>query len=447
MEARAKGVLLDVKPGSYAFMLCLPWNLQYAWFKGMMLASERIIGFVMVWIGLALVILNAGLRSWAEFRILRWPQDARFERWARLRQSRLRRWSLDIFLLAGTLLLIGSCILVIFRPAVAGRAEQPTCCVQVQNFAVPRFATSPTPLLKGDSEGGNRIVPPPVPTASQKNPQSPGAQKNTAPFKPDEPPVPWGSYLLWGAVFIVGMLLLGLGTRLGNGKGVATAALGVLTMGASVAGGTHALVSFKVDKIESLFRVEGTINPKLDHLFDLKLSQTGGFSPGHLIHLEGFCSGEAEVLRATGSKITNFCTNPKIKNQKAYLIVVGATDRKPLRGKLQVQYESNLGLARARAESVRNWLLAPECGLKEDDVVALISGPKHTSPVSGAPSGSQQKKTKASTEPKENPDRSVDVWAFWDQPLARKDDHEKWPEVIPDAGGCPTNRTHVGKPN
>lgn len=392
-----------------------------------------------MWIGLALAIINAGLRSWAEFRIPGWPPEARFERWARLRQSRLRRWSWDIFLFAGALLLIGSCILVIFRPAV-GRSEQPTCCVQVQNFEVLNSATSPTPPLKGGSEGGNRIVSP------TQVPQSASHQQNPDSYKP-EPPVPWGSYFLWVALFTLGMLLLGLGIWLENGKGVATAVLGVLTMGASVAGGTHTLVSFKVGQIESLFRVNGTIKPTLDHLFDFKLSRTGGFSPAHLIRLEGFCSGEAQVLPATGPKITKFCTNQKIKNQKAYLIVVGATDRKPLRGKLQAQYESNLGLARARAESVRNWLLAPECGLKEDEVVALISGPKHTSPVSGISSGSQQKKRKLSAEPAEDPDRSVDVWAFWDQPLARKDDQGKWPEVILDAGGCPTNMTHVGKPN
>jgi hypothetical protein len=84
-------------------------------------------------------------------------------------------------------------------------------------------------------------------------------------------------------------------------------------------------------------------------------------------------------------------------------LVVGSTDRLPLSGAIQRQYDANVGLAMARANVVRKYMIDhcwPESGVGDNVILPLVAGPQHTPP--GAfydPAGSPR-------------DRSVDVYVL-----------------------------------
>jgi hypothetical protein len=141
----------------------------------------------------------------------------------------------------------------------------------------------------------------------------------------------------------------------------------------------------------------------LDKLIGLKIDK-GGFSPGHIIRLEGFCLSSADLRQQIANQIRESCGRRNLKDSNAFLLVVGATDNTPVRGG---PFESNFGLARARAERVRDILLGEKCNIPANNVLALVSGPRHTDADHDKP----QSRKGGTAE-----DRSVDVWAFWDKP-------------------------------
>ncbi len=91
--------------------------------------------------------------------------------------------------------------------------------------------------------------------------------------------------------------------------------------------------------------------------------------------------------------ITGICGN---ENGNSLILVVGATDRVPLRRGLLKQYDANVGLAQGRAVQVAERL--QKCLNGQNRVLALVSGPVHTQEGSGAVAGSE--------------DRKVDLWAI-----------------------------------
>lgn len=130
------------------------------------------------------------------------------------------------------------------------------------------------------------------------------------------------------------------------------------------------------------------------------------FGPKKLITIQGFESGKASISSAMESEINNACTTWKSYsslNQKGVLLIIGSTDRTPLSASIKKIYESNSGLAKARAERVRETL--EKCGMPTEKMITLDSGPNRT------PSTQDYKNKNNFPE-----DRSVTVWAFWNIP-------------------------------
>ena len=205
---------------------------------------------------------------------------------------------------------------------------------------------------------------------------------------------PWSITLI--SVFAAGIVLILYG--FGRKRFWAKAAGGLAITGSLFGSGPITL--FKVDKLENNFKTEKIASVDVE----IKLQKRGGFSPAHIMRLEGFCTSTAELREDIPALIQGSCKEHELSKKRAFLLVVGATDNAPLRGG---RFESNFSLARGRAERVREILIAKECDIPADRIVALVSGPRHSGTSKDNPpqnSGNEQ-------------DRSVDVWAFWDNPL------------------------------
>ena len=113
---------------------------------------------------------------------------------------------------------------------------------------------------------------------------------------------------------------------------------------------------------------------------------------GSTLDLEGHDSGQ-ELAKICGRVIEQ-----RKRGWDATLLVIGATDRLSPRRIVAQRYESNFGLAMARAETVKTELA--RCVPAPDRVLALVAGPRTASgdkpPREGDPA-----------------DRRVDVWAIW----------------------------------
>jgi hypothetical protein len=116
--------------------------------------------------------------------------------------------------------------------------------------------------------------------------------------------------------------------------------------------------------------------------------------------------------------------------EAAMILIVGATDRLPLAGKMRTRYDANTGLALARAAAVRDHL-AHACWTEkfkirdENNVLLLVSGPQTTPAEAGG-----QARASPNGFPK---DRRADVWALVSVPFPRSD------IVKSVRGGAPTN--------
>jgi hypothetical protein len=153
-----------------------------------------------------------------------------------------------------------------------------------------------------------------------------------------------------------------------------------------------------VDKIEINFDKIG-----LEARFDTYLRQIGALGPEHLGSFVGFESGKSAFATNVKGSIEDVCNRWRQRTdyQDGFLLVVGATDRIPLGPAAKLRYESNFGLARARAEEIKSRIV--ECGVPARRILAMVSGPRTTPeresqsiPDSGYPQ-----------------DRMVDVWAIW----------------------------------
>lgn len=85
--------------------------------------------------------------------------------------------------------------------------------------------------------------------------------------------------------------------------------------------------------------------------------------------------------------------------------MIGATDRIQLGSNTTRRFEDSSGLARARAETIRE-LLARKGGPWEGQhIMVIVSGPEHTPPIGS----NTESYTSGYPE-----DRRVDVWYLWE---------------------------------
>ncbi|MFC0585026.1 hypothetical protein ACFFG3_10240, partial [Ralstonia solanacearum] len=129
------------------------------------------------------------------------------------------------------------------------------------------------------------------------------------------------------------------------------------------------------------------------------------FGPEQLGVVDDFESGRADVRPHMGETIRAVCDKWRAhgdRGQHGLLLVIGSTDRVRLSPTSATQYESNVGLARARAEQVKARLL--DCSIPTGQMVTMVSGPRYT-PASGVVVPSDAAR-----------DRSVVVWALWSVP-------------------------------
>ena len=219
--------------------------------------------------------------------------------------------------------------------------------------------------------------------------------------------------LVPGALAVAGFVLLLRGGAVSKAVGASLLTVGTLS------GGGFALV--KELKIDSVFKVD------FDKLFDrLSIEQRQHEIPGpeRLGFIERFVKGDSATIESAGREpapaadaqavtdITRHWLRGRSEGKNAVLLVIGATDRLPVRRAAGRQFEANVGLAQARAEGIKRAIIAKcksidsTCDLKEEQVIVLIAGPKHTPPSTPgyvAPDHSEGFPD----------DRRVDVWALW----------------------------------
>ncbi len=202
-----------------------------------------------------------------------------------------------------------------------------------------------------------------------------------------------------GLAMVVGALLLGLASgRWAKSVGTAMIAVGLAANGYLV----------KEVKFGDIFK----FNTRIDKVgievdFRNKLAELAQFGPEQLQSFDDFDSGRAEIRPHMKDALDSVCARWKAqggRDQRGVLLVIGSTDRMRLAAATLRQYESNVGLARARAESVRTSLVE-QCDVPPSQLVTLVSGPRHTpTDVTILPAGEAAK------------DRSVAVWALWSVP-------------------------------
>jgi len=224
----------------------------------------------------------------------------------------------------------------------------------------------------------------------------------------------------WKILSIGLLLVIGGGGVLLFVKGTNWKAAGasVLTVGGLTCGaGGFALV--KEVKIESIFTV------KTDKLFDFVRNEIAGLGttgPERLGFIDRFKLGDERLLETAPGKISavgesaivgamlETWTTKRKDGTNAVLLVIGSTDRLPISGAKRHQFDANVSLARARAESVKNALIEKcsttnGCAMKDDQVVVLVSGPLHTPTRELSPPATQRDGFPE--------DRRVDVWVIW----------------------------------
>lgn len=219
-------------------------------------------------------------------------------------------------------------------------------------------------------------------------------------------------------LFIANCVLLAAGVLLllfGHGKSAKAA--GLVSIAGGLIGHGYLIKDFKIDKVFGIDKFLSLHDPRLSAEIRRAVSDTLGPSGLELIGtFPHFERGSAEL------KLTDFDADAEAnglcavwqthrdRGQDGVLVIVGATDRLPLRAKLAAQYDANAGLARARAERVKRRLLecinspASRHPIDSRKILTLISGPATTSEAT------EHGQVSLAGYPD---DRRVDVWAFW----------------------------------
>jgi hypothetical protein len=185
---------------------------------------------------------------------------------------------------------------------------------------------------------------------------------------------------------------------------------GAVPLAVGLTAGGHLV---KEVKIGELVKFETTIEKlglELELAWKEKLKELSAFGSEQLVQLNDFEPGQAELRPGMAEQIEARCrrwNRPDQIKRPGLLLVAGSTDRVPLSAALRRRYESNTGLARARAEKVRERMLA--CLGPSAPVLTVTTGPLHTPALTGSekPAGAGQ-------------DRSVVVWALWNVPKEQR---------------------------
>jgi hypothetical protein len=238
----------------------------------------------------------------------------------------------------------------------------------------------------------------------------PGATDGTDPPAGTQIPPSSPHTGMW--IFIGDALLLGaLATLFIWGKKTwAKAAALLLALGGTAAHGfAHIEIkSFEVqidDLFRSLHRPDGAQGGR---------PASAPVGPELLMEVRGFVRGEADIpgkdISGTDTPIAiqRVCGAWKVHNPSGenlgLVLVVGGTDVTKMSGPKGIRFESNFGLAQARAEAVKAKIV--QCGIKESNMLAMVFGPQHTPELTGK------------NPPKDGypEDRRVQVWALWAWP-------------------------------
>ena len=183
--------------------------------------------------------------------------------------------------------------------------------------------------------------------------------------------------------------------------GLAAAAGSIL----SASGISGALL--KEAKIESIFKFDKLDlnlswgkgkdgNPAPNPLFSLNARPIGAISP----FIEGGTIPDPKEispsqLEEVFKQIIKAVDDPSV----ALVILVGSADKQPLHGNLRTQFDSNVGLAQARAEWVKTEIIRRDPQAKiRPSFLLLASGPLRTGPRMSAKEWKD--------------DRTVEAWAF-----------------------------------
>jgi hypothetical protein len=171
----------------------------------------------------------------------------------------------------------------------------------------------------------------------------------------------------------------------------------------SAAGLTGAL--FKEVKIDALVKLENpNLNFKLDGRDDRGAHSQFGIGADAIGTIGPFPVGQAALkddqADSAFKTITESLNKPSVRDQLAVVMLVGSADRQGLGGAMRSRFDSNVGLAQARAEWVRKQLVArsPD-STRRLHFLLLTSGPRRTD--AGMTAKDWQD------------DRSVEVWALW----------------------------------
>jgi hypothetical protein len=228
-----------------------------------------------------------------------------------------------------------------------------------------------------------------------------------APVVPEAPHT--GVWIFAGDVLLVG----GLAALFLWGKKTWGTIAGSLMLLAG--GGAHGIAHFEIKSFEI----------KLDHLFSppgkrevalgpiaspTPTARIALVGPELLMDIPGFESGKTDVPKEISPRDfeRQVCTKWKSHNRQGedmgLVLVLGGTDTTRLTGVRSIRYESNFGLAQARAEEVKARIVG--CGIDRKHVLAMVFGPQHTPDLAGK------------RPPKEGnaEDRRVQVWGLWAWP-------------------------------
>jgi hypothetical protein len=280
-----------------------------------------------------------------------------------------------------------------------------------------------TPTLQSGARPGGE-------TGAGASPTQPGERGGeggpiataTSPGVPDgglsrTKPTDWGL----GWLVVVNILLLGIGSGLVLfGKSGTAKTAGVASLLGGIVAHGYLVKEFKLDKLINIEHLITLDKPKLQIAVAEELRSLGGIGPQYLGGFPNFKIGQAtldlEGFDADGEvdRICSAWREHRNKGRDGILLIVGATDRLVLRGEYSQRFETNVGLARARAETVRSRLLACGTGLPSkysvtpERVLVLVSGPRNTPERTF-----DRREAKPIGFPE---DRRVDVWAFWSFP-------------------------------
>jgi hypothetical protein len=197
-----------------------------------------------------------------------------------------------------------------------------------------------------------------------------------------------------------GLLLLAKGRMSAVVSGLSLVTLGSVFSGAAI---------FKEIKLDSLVTVEVAVpKPEPASANVESIGSVEKFRLGSSDSLEG--EMDDHVYRSLAQRwIAN-----RVKGRDGTLMFVGSTDEVPLSKAGQTRYEGNVGLARARAETVKYRFvkavehLAPKDVPHPGKMLVLVSGPQQLKD----PGKDVRRDGTAEY-------RRVDIWAFWEAALPR----------------------------